>query len=388
MVVNLIRKEDAAEDIIPWVPASLNLLESVCHELRQTSEGRVPKKPLNPANGYQYNEILPEFSAEEKSVSWPREPKTAETDDAFSFSSPSSPDTASQETVVEKSMPEEMMEKQANPKAEPKSDSNPDTEITAGPEEAHEVHSYFEGEDLVYLREEAKQQGYKAGYNEGVAKGQEEGHQAGYSKGYEEAYTKATQDALSQNFEEALEKGKEEGFQKGHAEGFDAGKVKGHEEGYTKGYDVGVQEGKTVGQQYADKMGHLWNRFSENIAQADQGLAEDLLALAIEIADQVMMAAIEVKPELLLPVVRQAIQTLPQSNQPARIIINPKDTEMIEQFLTDQNLLSNTSIIQDDSIEPGGCKVETESSLIDASLATRRQRVISGIGVWLGKKES
>lgn len=35
MVVRVIRKEDVGDDVIPWVPVTLPVLESVSHALKQ-----------------------------------------------------------------------------------------------------------------------------------------------------------------------------------------------------------------------------------------------------------------------------------------------------------------------------------------------------------------
>ena len=225
-------------------------------------------------------------------------------------------------------------------------------------------------EELNAIKEEARQEGYQAGYQEGNTEGKAEGHKTGYHAGYEEAFAKGHQEGDERGYQEGLDRGQKEGFDTGVRQGYD------------QGHETGIKEGSTVAADSVRKMVRLWNKFSENVAQADQVLAEEMLALAIQIADQVVMTALEIKPELLLPVVRQAIQTLPQANQPARILVNPQDAELLEQFLRDQAPLNNGNVVHDDAIAPGGCKIETDSALVDATLANRRERVLSSIGVY------
>ena len=96
--------------------------------------------------------------------------------------------------------------------------------------------------------------------------------------------------------------------------------------------------------------------------------------------------SLRVKPELLLPVVREAVATLhPHSGHPA-LFAHPDDAALIRTQLGEQLAHNNWRIIDDATLSTGGCRVEVGASEVDATLETRWRRVIESIGIsqeWL-----
>lgn len=102
--------------------------------------------------------------------------------------------------------------------------------------------------------------------------------------------------------------------------------------------------------------------------EIDQHVAEQLLATAVEIANQVLRHSLKIKPELILPVVREAIATLhPHLGHPA-LFAHPDDAALIRSQLGEQLAHNNWRIIEDASLTAGGCAVELGASEIDATL--------------------
>lgn len=158
-----------------------------------------------------------------------------------------------------------------------------------------------------------------------------------------------------------------------------------HEQGYAAGYEEGIAEaGKIVAQLDAVMTG-----IQQSIEGLDQTIAEQLLATAVEIAQQVLRQSLNIKPELLLPVVREAIATLhPHPGHPL-LFAHPDDAELIRKHLGEQLAHNNWRIIEDDTLTPGGCRIEHGASEVDATLETRWRRVIESMGItqeWLANK--
>ncbi len=152
--------------------------------------------------------------------------------------------------------------------------------------------------------------------------------------------------------------------------------MQAHEEGYQAGYAEGKQQADHMAQRMVEMMGAL----EKELQQVDQQIAQDLLQLALEIAKQMLHQTLKIKPELVLDVVRKAIGELPHFNQGAHLVLHPADAELVRARMGEQLGHAGWKIFEDDQVERGGCRVETAHSQIDATLATRWQRVASSIG--------
>ena len=160
-------------------------------------------------------------------------------------------------------------------------------------------------------------------------------------------------------------------------------------EAQQQGYAAGYEEGTAQARAETAQIDALLTGVQQSISELDQQVAEQLLATAVEIASQILRQSLQVKPELLIPVVREAITTLhPHTGHPV-LLAHPKDAALIRSHLGDQLAHNNWRVIEDNTLTPGGCRVELGSSEVDATLETRWRRVIESIGInqdWLSNK--
>ncbi len=159
-----------------------------------------------------------------------------------------------------------------------------------------------------------------------------------------------------------------------------------HNEAHEQGYDAGYAEGIATARAVATQIQAVLGSLQEAVGGLDQHIADQLLATSIEIAGQIVRQSLRVKPELLLPVVREAVAALhPNTGHPA-LFAHPEDAALIRAQMGEHLSHNNWRIIEDPAITRGGCRVELGSSEIDATLETRWKRVIEAIGVsqeWL-----
>ena len=182
---------------------------------------------------------------------------------------------------------------------------------------------------------------------------------------------------------------REEGYAAGHAEGLAAGREEGLAAGREEGLAVGNAEGQAAaqaaGQTRADevvaRLDSVLTGVYNSISGLDQQVADELLKTALEIANQLMSQSLQVKPELLLPVVREAIAALhPHPGHPL-LHVHPDDAELVRASLGEQLTHKNWHIVEDREITPGGCRIEHGGSEVDATRETRWRRVLSTMGV-------
>ena len=161
--------------------------------------------------------------------------------------------------------------------------------------------------------------------------------------------------------------------------------------GLEQGREAGFQEGLAIGRvEAAAELQHVKDiaqQFGDAVARADETIAADVLDLAMHIARQMLRTALDVKPELVLPVVREAIEYLPVLQQPALLMLNPLDADLVREGLGDELDGAGWRIVEDPSIARGGCKLDTPHNQIDAQAASRWNRIAHALGKntdWLG----
>lgn len=165
---------------------------------------------------------------------------------------------------------------------------------------------------------------------------------------------------------------------------------KAHSEGYAAGFEqgrlAGLGEGRKQCSILTEQLASLAREFRVELSRADEQLAREVLDLALDVAKAVLKSGLEARPELVIPVVREAIRYLPAIQQPATLHLHPDDASLVKDNLLDELAQADWRILEDPTLERGGCHVETASNKIDASIATRWQRIARAMGTsseWL-----
>lgn len=159
-----------------------------------------------------------------------------------------------------------------------------------------------------------------------------------------------------------------------------------HEDGYQAGYQAGLQAGKRDGyaagqaaaREEAARIGKAANELDQALQEFDQQVADELLALAVEIARQVVRKEIAARPEAILGIVNEALTYLP--HQHAAIHLNPEDASLVRSYLGDVLTHAGHRILEEPALKRGDCLLEAGGSQIDASTATRWRRVVESLG--------
>lgn len=158
------------------------------------------------------------------------------------------------------------------------------------------------------------------------------------------------------------------------------------EDGYQAGYQAGLQMGKrdgyaagqTAAKEEAARIGKAANELDRALQEFDQQVADELLALAVEIARQVVRKEIAARPETILGIVNEALTYLP--HQHAAIHLNPEDASLVRSYLGDVLTHAGHRILEEPTLKRGDCLLEAGGSQIDASTATRWRRVVESLG--------
>ena len=150
-----------------------------------------------------------------------------------------------------------------------------------------------------------------------------------------------------------------------------------HQQAFKDGYDAGYEEGSARGRLEAAELHQLVGSLDEALTALDKTIGEEVLSLALEIARLVVRDTISTSPEIVATVIREALLQSPHPN--AQIRVHPADAELARRYLAEQLTSSGHRLVEDPSIERGGCKIEAAGTHVDATVATRWRRITESL---------
>lgn len=156
------------------------------------------------------------------------------------------------------------------------------------------------------------------------------------------------------------------------------------QEGYNAGHAEGLARGYSEGQQKAaleaTRLSGLADTFTTEVGKADETIAQHVLDLSLDLARALLKSALTIRPELVIPIVKEAVRYLPVLHQPALLFLNPDDAVLVKDRIGDELTKTGWQVTDDALLESGSCRVETASNQIDASLPTRWKRLAAALG--------
>jgi flagellar assembly protein FliH len=151
------------------------------------------------------------------------------------------------------------------------------------------------------------------------------------------------------------------------------------EEARREGYQTGYAAGQAAALAEANRLASAASGLAEALAEFDQQVADELVALATEIARQVIRGELSARQDIILNVVHEALSQLP--HQHATVYLHPDDASLVRSYAGDALAHAGHRVLEEPRLNPGDCILESGSSQVDATLATRWRRVIETLGL-------
>jgi len=192
---------------------------------------------------------------------------------------------------------------------------------------------------------------------------------------------------LKKGIESPEEKAKKEGFEIGYKEGLNKGYLEGHKRGYKEGFEKGKKEAEErykkleniLKKDFQEKIQSI-NTFLKNLEKESKELIlnmdKEVLNLALNIAQKLILKEIERDPEISLRLIKEALNYIAEGTE-LNIKVNPEEYKFLE-----ENLLKYISpsqkikLIPDESISKGGIFIETSLGVIDATFEKRWKKLL------------
>jgi flagellar assembly protein FliH len=144
---------------------------------------------------------------------------------------------------------------------------------------------------------------------------------------------------------------------------------------------------KVLDEKVGQKMESLWPALQKVVADlADARQAwlrqweQSAVHLTAKIAERVIRRELKQSPQITLDLVREALE-LAAGSPDVKISLAPADFEtlgsQVDRLTKEISRTANATIVADESVSTGGCRVETRQGIIDQQIETQLERIIT-----------
>lgn len=181
-------------------------------------------------------------------------------------------------------------------------------------------------------------------------------------------------------FEAELERLREAAHAQGIASGHVAGQALGYQAGYEQGHAQGFEQGQSEAREEAARLAALAETFKAALDGAQGAISETLVALALDIAQQVVRQHVQHDPTALIAAAREVLASEPTLVGAPALIVSPADLPVVEAYLTEELQTRGWTVRTDPAVERGGCRAQAGTGEVDAGIDTRWERVAAALG--------
>jgi flagellar assembly protein FliH len=146
-------------------------------------------------------------------------------------------------------------------------------------------------------------------------------------------------------------------------------------EGYRTGFDEGCDAGREAGRdemlRRSAELTALIDCMTPQLRVLDEALLSQLSELVLAVTRQFVRRELRSQPGEVVRVVREGLSALPASDARVRVYLNSEDAALVREALAPDSLERPLQILEDMTMTRGGARLETDSSVVDASVETR-----------------
>ena len=152
-------------------------------------------------------------------------------------------------------------------------------------------------------------------------------------------------------------------------EAYNEGFATGEKDGFHSATMKVRQEAEAALKAKVASLETLMNHLLEPIAEQDNQIERSLIELVGHITRQVIQRELKADSSQIEKVLHESLKLLPMGANNIRLFVNSQDFDQIKSLRERHE--ESWKILEDPAILPGGCRVESEHSRIDATVETR-----------------
>ena len=165
-----------------------------------------------------------------------------------------------------------------------------------------------------------------------------------------------------------------------HAQELRAARQSGYQDGYRDGLVALEGFKQSFASQTTAQVGALVRSVGEQLDALQQEMARAVADTAAALARQVLRSELALRPECVAIVAEQAIDALLLSARHIVVRVHPDDHALIAGTSAEAIAARGARIVGDAAIGRGGCRVESDIGLVDATIDERWRRAAGALG--------
>lgn len=138
-----------------------------------------------------------------------------------------------------------------------------------------------------------------------------------------------------------------------------------------QGYEEGIAQARGD----IEELKLSLNNFLDAKTEVFEYIAPDILEISMDIAQKIIKKNIEEDPEIILRLITEVLKSLSKEEPKIKIMVNPTQAELtkdrIPEIAKALDMESKINISSDDTIELGGCIIQTSNGIVDATIKTQ-----------------
>jgi flagellar assembly protein FliH len=169
-----------------------------------------------------------------------------------------------------------------------------------------------------------------------------------------------------------------EGFDSGFKQGLGNGIKEGKEKGSKDGYDEGMAQSKQLVTAQCEQLQRIIDALLIPLETEQNQLHVIILNMVTELAKAVVLRELKLDSSHIIHVVDDALNAVPIGADKFSLYLNSQDISIVEKHLEYFQHTSDKRLILhvDDELLPGGCRLETQQTVVDYTVEYRLQKVM------------
>ncbi|MFT5484917.1 MAG: flagellar assembly protein FliH [Halieaceae bacterium] len=154
-------------------------------------------------------------------------------------------------------------------------------------------------------------------------------------------------------------------------------------EAQARGFALGKQQGLMAGKAEAKEViGHLTalvEAMERPYKNLDQLVTKGFVRMAMLVAKNILRRELSINSSVVTDVMAEAIAALSKLEGDIEVVLNPADVALIEKMAPQSLQGKSWKLIEDADLLPGGCRIKTPISFVDATVESRTEQILEGL---------